>query len=121
MGGRPAVSSEGPRQEERDMADTLNGYSVQQATYKVDGDTGCFFMQTGPLAWKAVEPQTKRNFDFVEIGRDESSVYLLDQSRNVSIRIDLARKKVLYSDATTPFRDQYDVLSATAVVGWLMG
>jgi hypothetical protein len=103
------------------MTQIVNGYAVQQANYAVEGDADCFFIQTGPLAWKAVEPQSERVFQFVEIGRDDWSVYLHDSSRNVSIQIDLHRKKVRYSDATTPFRDQYDVLSAASVVGWLVG
>ena len=75
------------------MTQIVNGYAVQQANYAVEGDTDCFFIQTGPLAWKAVEPQSKRVFQFVEIGRDDWSVYLHDSSRNVSIQIDLFRKR----------------------------
>ena len=91
-----------------------NGYSVQHAQF-AEG----YFIQTGPVTWRETGKADK--FEFIESARDEWSVYLDDPSRKVSIQIDLHRKKIRYSDQETPWRDQYDLLSAASVVGWLAG
>jgi len=91
-----------------------NGYSVQHAQF-AEG----YFIQTGPVTWR--ESGKVDKFEFIESARDEWSVYLDDPTRKVSIQIDLFRKKIRYSDPETPWRDQYDLLSAASVVGWLAG
>jgi len=91
-----------------------NGYSVQHAQF-AEGH----FIQTGPVTWR--ENRGKGKFEFTESARDKWSVFLEDSSRKVSIHIDLHRKKIRYSDPKTPWQDQYDLLSAASVVGWLAG
>ena len=98
----------------------VKGYTVEQVDFGVGGQKLGAFFQTGPNAWKEVNTQGQTTFQFVETNRDEWSVYMKDSSRGVSIQIDLHRKKVRYSDPNTPWRDQYDVLSAAPVVGWLV-
>ena len=96
------------------------GYTVEQVDFGSGGEKLGAYFQTGPNAWKETNVQGQTTFQFVEVNRDEWSVYLDDGSRGVSIQIDLHRKKVRYSDPNTPWRDQYDVLRATPVVGWLV-
>ncbi|WP_424101249.1 hypothetical protein [Moorena producens] len=98
----------------------VTGYAVQQAVFGGGGKKLGAYFQTGPNGWKEVNAQGQTTFEFVEVNRDEWSVYMNDSSRGVSIQIDLYRKKVRYSDRNTPWRDLYEVLSATPVVGWLV-
>ena len=53
------------------------------------------------------------SFEFFEEGRDDWSVYLHDLGRDVNIQIDLYTGHVLYSDANTPKRIQYLIMSAS--------
>ncbi|MBI3790464.1 MAG: serine protease [Gemmatimonadetes bacterium] len=49
-------------------------------------------------------------FKFREVNRDDWSVYLHDDERNVDLQIDLYRKKVRYGDGARPMGDLYDVI-----------
>ena len=56
---------------------------------------------------------------FKEDSRNQHSVYLSDtsrsdKSRNAKVQIDLTRKRIIYTDATTPARDLYDILASDA-------
>ena len=109
----------------RDQYDVLNAASVVgwlagYAQFRVDDAVGSY-IETGAKAWSELDANGKTVFEFVESNRDDWSVYLNDQSRKVSIQIDLYRKKIRYSDPQTPWRDQYDILSARSVVGWTAG
>lgn len=92
----------------------VKGGNVQQVNFEGGGTKLGGYVQTGPKKWVEVNTQGTTTFEFDEVNRDEWSVYLKDPSRNVSIHIDLFRKMIRYSDAQTPWRDQYTVLLATS-------
>jgi hypothetical protein len=96
----------------------VKGYSVQRADFGSGGTRLGAYVQTGPKSWKEVGAQDQTRFKFKEVNRDEWSVYLNDPSRNVSIQIDLFRKKISYHDANSPKRDLYDVLGSSSKSGW---
>lgn len=100
--------------------EVVNGYEVEQVDFGSGGEKLGAYYQISPNAWKETDAQGKTTFKFAETTRDQWSVYLEDPSRKVNIQIDLHRKKVRYSDPNTPIRDQYDVLSAAAVNGWMI-
>ena len=47
-------------------------------------------------------------FEFEETRRDDTIVYLYDRARKVKLRLDLKRRKVVFTDATQSF-DLYDI------------
>lgn len=51
-------------------------------------------------------------FSFTETGRDEGSVYLFDQSRNVQIQLDLTLGQIFYADGNNPLRPLYKITGA---------
>ena len=68
---------------------------------------------TGPQRWLERRDDGK-TFNFVEVRRDQWSVYLLDSSRGVNLKIDLRNKQIFYSDTTSPLRSLYPIVGATA-------
>lgn len=95
-------------------AQTVNGRNVVFVKF---GNSSNQFM--GSFAYKGQkrweEEGTKlgvRNFVFEEVNRDDWSVYLQDNSRGVKIQLDLHTKKVMYSDANTPKREQYNIIKS---------
>lgn len=99
----------------------VKGFNVQQATFGSGGARRGAYVQIGPRSWKEVNADGQTSFKFREENRDEWSVYLHDPSRNVSIQIDLFRKKISYRDATSPKRDIYDILGSSSNSGWSSG
>ena len=104
-----------PRRDQYDLssAKSVVGQTVGTVVFP-DGTGGQrAFVQTGAKKWeeKRKDPKAAK-FNFDETGRDDWSVYLKDPSRNVLIQLDLWRNKIRYSDPKSPWRDQYDVLSA---------
>jgi len=98
----------------------------QNVTYLKFGDSsssflGSFVKKGDTKQW--VEEGTKQGttrYKFLEINRDDWSVYLVDDSRGVNIQLDLHTKKVMYSDDdnTTP-QPMYDIKETFAGVnGW---
>jgi hypothetical protein len=96
----------------------VKGDNVQRADYGTGGVKFGYYAQTGPKNWKEVNEKDQTHFKFNEVNRDEWSVYLNDPSRNVSIQIDLFRKKISYRNADSPKRDLYDVLGSSRDSGW---
>ncbi len=73
------------------------------------------YRQTAALAWAEVPATGQISFRFDEVGRDEWSVYLVDRSRGVKLRLDLYLKTVFYSDAGAPTdRPLYAIRAADA-------
>ena len=73
--------------------------------------------QTGPGQWAEINASGQVAFRFEETKRDESSVYLLDRGRNVTLQIDLRTRKVMYSAGGGAPSELYAVLSAAATPG----
>lgn len=86
----------------------VKGYNVQIITHANQGS----FAQIGKGQWAEYNNRGQITFKFVERNRDEWSVYLYDQSRDVNIQLDLHRKKVRYSTGRQPLSDLYQIISA---------
>lgn len=86
-----------------------NGWLVQLVSYSQGGRTSGEYRQTGDRTWKEISFSSGNPYNFNETGRDETSVYLHDPSRNVDIHIDLEAGKVYYRDANSSWRELYDV------------
>ena len=99
-------------------AAVVKGFNVQRADFGSGGIHKGAYVQIGPDTWKEVDAQGQTKFKFKEVNRGEWSVFLHDPSRNVSIQIDLFRKKVIYNDADSPKRDLYDVLGSSSNSRW---
>ena len=102
-------------------AKNTNGKNVNVVEFGQQGKKLGTFRQVGKKTWVEQNAAGKNKFSFRERTRDEWSVYLYDASRNVSIQLDLHRKKVGYSDANNPkTRDLYTIASRSAKMnGWL--
>ncbi|HEX4961665.1 MAG TPA: hypothetical protein VF173_12550 [Thermoanaerobaculia bacterium] len=113
---------ETPWQDQHDVtrAASVVGWLVGYAEFRTNSTVGSY-IETGPKAWRELNAKGETVFEFVESFRDDWSVTLNHPSRRVSIRIDLHRQKILYSDPKTPWRDQYDVSIARSVTGWTAG
>jgi hypothetical protein len=61
------------------------------------------FKNLGKGQWKEVSLDGTRSFNFLEVGRVGENTFLLDQSRNVAIRLDFSRKMIVYTDPNRTF------------------
>jgi len=86
-------------------ATVVNGYSVSSVEHANRGR----FTKTGASSWTEYGNNGRAIFTFKERNRDEWSVYLFDQSRNVNIQLDLHRKKVRYGTNNGRMSDLYDI------------
>lgn len=113
-----------PQQPEgKPSLELVNGRNVNYLEYgRNNGKLGVFRQFTSTL-WKEIAAvKGGNNYEFKEMNRDEWSVYLKDESRNVSIQLDLHTKKVMYSDPRSPQkRPLYEIMNSSAKVnGWLV-
>lgn len=78
----------------------VTGIDLQWVSFGSDADFPVgYFQQESVGTWIETGPDGEETkFTFVEIERNESSVYLLDESRNMEIHLDLYDNKVLFSD-----------------------
>jgi len=90
-----------------DHAEGVNGYSVSCAAV-----TNASFQKTGDKEWTEFEQNGVSFATFVETQRDEWSVYLRDDSRDMNLQIDLWRDKVSFSIGNEPKKDLYDVIAS---------
>lgn len=82
-----------------------------------DIDTG-FFAQVGDKLWQEQLLNTSKLFDFREVQRDEWSVDLIDDSRQVMFQLDLYRKEVIFSDENGDRSVSNKIKVSYAVPGW---
>jgi hypothetical protein len=75
------------------MAQSVNGQTVRRISFSNGTGTDSIVM-VAPGQWKQYRQNGAFFADFVEMGRDEWSVYLRDSSRNVNLQIDLFQKTV---------------------------
>jgi Ricin-type beta-trefoil lectin domain len=87
----------------------VNGRNVNLVRH-----SGGSYKDLGNGNWGEANLQGKTIFSFKETGRDEWSVYLLDESRAVNLQLDLHRKKVVYSDSRSKY-DLYPIVQASSV------
>lgn len=85
-----------------------DGRNVQQVFF----DRGSF-KKTGPRQWTEYDAQGRAAFNFTETGRDQWSVYLDDQSRNVQLQLDLYRKWVGYGQNGSGKSDLYRITASS--------
>ncbi|MGB1242758.1 MAG: RICIN domain-containing protein, partial [Chitinophagales bacterium] len=99
----------------------VNGYSVNYINFGQNGNKLGVFEQIGGKKWREVgSKKGSSTFNFIERQRDEWSVYLFDQSRNVNIQLDLHTKKVMYSVGNGQRRPIYEVTNPSSKMnGWL--
>ncbi len=94
-------------------AEPWNGRNANWGGYGQLGsrEVSGYLRRTGPREWKELDHgQTRVLFSFEEVQRDEWSIYLVDRSRGVNLQIDLHTMKVMYSDASSPRRELYQVV-----------
>jgi len=82
----------------------FNGWNVNYVTHA----SGHFARQRDGT-WAEFNDQGQIIFRFVEVQRDEWSVYLNDPSRNVQLQLDLYRRKISYGSNGGPRSDLYDI------------
>lgn len=90
------------------FAAVVNGRNVNTVEFASNGKTLGAFIQTAAKTWKE-DSFAGNDFDFVEMNRDDWSVYLRDASRGVNIQLDLHTKKVMYSDDNGNAFPLYDI------------
>mgnify|MGYP001264626091 CR=1 FL=1 len=82
---------------------SADAHSVKRVAFS-DGSgkpTG-YFRFAGSGNWVETGPAGNDiRFKFQERGRDDSSIYLVDRSREVAIQLDLAKRVVMYQDGKT--------------------
>jgi len=85
----------------------INGYNTTKVKY--DGGE---FSQSGNNLWIETSFTYNNENYFQEIGRDEWSVYLYDESRGVSIQLDLYTREINYSDKEGSAFTLYEITDA---------
>jgi hypothetical protein len=94
---------------------SITGYNASSVTYNKDGRTLGLVVTQGGGHWREIATQGGMQNAFEETGRDATSVYLFDASRNVRLQLDLANKQVLYGEGdVVSMRPLYDIHSARA-------
>jgi hypothetical protein len=78
----------------------MNGWLVARVTFA--GTPGGSFTQAGNEWIERANGSPKARFRFRETGRDDWSVYLRDDSRNVDIQLDLHTGNIYFTDPETP-------------------
>lgn len=96
-------------------ASSVNGRNVTSIVYSSGGEPIGAFRQETRDNWTEYTNQQGKTFSFVERGRDDWSVYLYDQSRDVSIQLDLHRNIVGYNQGNTPMSDIYYIVKSESV------
>jgi len=84
---------------------------INMAEVGLDNEKTGTYRQMSATEWKEIG-EDGAEFNFVEVARDEWSVYLRDESRGVNIQLDLNRMKVVYSDDAGNAFDLYDIYSS---------
>ncbi|MEZ4888118.1 MAG: RICIN domain-containing protein [Chitinophagales bacterium] len=92
----------------------VNGETTVEVKFGRNGGNLGVFKQVGNTkTWKETGRRVgSSTFTFTETHRDEWSVYLHDQSRNVYIQLDLHTKKVMYSAGNQTKTPLYEILAA---------
>lgn len=94
----------------------LTGRSVNSLVFGTLGEQKLgIYHQVDSQRWVELSSSHTITARFEETHRDDWSVYLFDVSRQVRLQLDLHRKIIGYSDANSPQRDQYRILSAQVV------
>lgn len=93
------------------LAPGVDGFSVDQVFH----DLGSF-SNAGGGQWEELDATGRVAFRFKEAGRNQSSVFLYDLSRDVSLQLDLARGQVLYGQGSEPKRALYTITNVLADV-----
>lgn len=96
-------------------SDKMNGYLTKVITFQdANGYMGNYTnYDAETLAWlETSENPEGGNFEFIEVTRDEWSVYLRDEDRGVNIQLDVHRMMVVYSDDNGNAFDLYEITNA---------
>ncbi|MFM9887319.1 MAG: hypothetical protein ACKVQT_30195, partial [Burkholderiales bacterium] len=90
-----------------------DGRRVSQVSFGQPGQVLGTFAQFGQAAWVERNAQGNAVFKFREVGRDDWSVYLLDDSRGIRLQLDLHTRKVnhRYRD-NDPYTPLYSIVMA---------
>lgn len=81
---------------------------INMAEVGFDNQKTGAYRQLSATDWKEIGVDGAE-FNFVEVARDEWSVYLRDDARGVNIQLDIHRMKVVYSDDAGNAFDLYDI------------
>lgn len=92
---------------------TIVGFSHPSSSKQVGS-----YVQVGLKKWQEI--QSSKTYNFVEENRDEWSVYLADESRNVYMQLDLHTKKIYYWGGFNCKKELYSVLNSSRKVNGRM-
>ena len=90
----------------------VTGRNVTKVVFASGGEPTGAFKQEGVGQWTEYTNRSGVFFSFRETGRDDWSVYLHDDSRDVYIQLDLHRKKVGYRQGNGQQSDIYDIVKS---------
>ena len=84
-----------------------NGHTVNFISFE-----NGYLRNKGRKEWVEEGEDLKMRFMFKENNRDESSVYLFDNSRNIRLKVDLNTKKIIQQKGNEPERVLYKINEA---------
>ena len=89
-----------------------DGRRVRSIVYTAASGQGSF-RQTNNSSWGEYDSQGRLRFQFRELNRDDWSVYLWDDSRNIGVQIDLHTRQVNYRPSSNaPYGYLYPIVDA---------
>lgn len=110
--GKPNLPNQ---QEGKPNLEQIDISNVIKVDFGRNGNKLGHYIETGKKAWKEVGiAKGAGTFEFKELNRDQWSIYLRDETRSVSIQLDLHTKKVMYSDSrTSQRRPLYEIMDVS--------
>jgi hypothetical protein len=80
------------------QTEVVTGRNVRFVQYKNNEGQGCHFVEDAYGKWSEQDANNGVIAQFQEVKRDDNSVYLRDESRGVTLQLNVKNKKVTYSD-----------------------
>ena len=98
------------------MAKDIKLLDIASVDFTCGNNCRGFFRNTYSAYWSEGRYNNKQlEFEFREVRRHNHSIYLYDQSRDIAIRLDMRRKKVVFKNGKEPERDIYDIVSVKSL------
>lgn len=91
----------------------VTGLNVMAVVASQGGRRVGEYRQDGTRSWAEFDAAGRKVFQFEERSRNNTTVLLVDRSRNIALLLDIARRKVVYKEGAAPQRDLYDISAAT--------
>lgn len=96
-------------------ATSVNGRNAMSVTIGQDGNRTGELHKADGTRWIETDASGETVYQYQEQKRDESSVYLVDRVRGMSVQLDLRARRATYKETSTRRTDLFEIQAATTV------